>query len=135
MFKRTVILKWVERELIIKRTLSACPEQDTRAEEREVIVVSRSYPTKIGQNWTCIYNFFTPSSNERIMIEFDDFLFEACNLQNLTITDKGTGRMVGPYCNEMMPPKFISDTSKVVVETHTGLKEHTISTVVDLLST
>ena len=28
------------------------------------------------------------------MIEFDDFLFESCNLQNLTITDKGTGKVI-----------------------------------------
>lgn len=58
------------------------------------------------------------------MIEFDDFLFVGCDQQNLTITDKETGRSVGPYCNEVMPPKFISDSSKVVVETHTGDLEH-----------
>ena len=58
------------------------------------------------------------------MIEFDDFLMVGCDQQNLTITDKDTGRTVGPYCNEVMPPKFISDSSKVVVETHTGDLEH-----------
>ena len=43
---------------------SACPEEPYRAEDREIIVVSRSYPTKIGQNWTCIYNFFTPDKTQ-----------------------------------------------------------------------
>ena len=95
-----------------------------RVEDREVIAVSRSYPTKIGQNWTCIYNFFTPDKTQRIVVEFKDFLFEGCSIQNLTITDLGTGRSDGPYCNDKMPEKFISDTSKIRVETYTGDLDH-----------
>ena len=97
---------------------------DMRVEDREVIAVSRSYPTKIGQNWTCIYNFFTPDKNQRIVVDFKDFLFEGCSIQNLTITDVGTGRSDGPYCNDKMPEKFISDSSKIKIETYTGDLDH-----------
>lgn len=80
-----------------------------RAEEDKKIVVSTSYPNRIGENWNCIYNIFAPDIDQRILIEFEDLLLTDCATQNITVTDDKTGKTGGPYCNDQRPPHFISD--------------------------
>ena len=53
---------------------------------------------------------------KRIVVEFEDFLFESCSLQNLTISDDGTGRKVGPYCNSQ--GKFIKKLISSKISIH-----------------
>ena len=56
--------------------------------------VKISDPFRFGKTWQGCWKM-----SKRIVVEFEDFLFESCSLQNLTISDDETGRKVGPYCN------------------------------------
>ena len=56
-------------------------------EQHSKVVVSRYYPSPMGNNWECEYKIQNPDSTMKIMVEWLYFDLARCELQNVTIVD------------------------------------------------
>ena len=73
-------------------------------------LTSPDYPKQFNPNTQCIYRITAPR-NERIEIEFVDFLFIShdnteCERQSLSIRDPEVDEIIGKYCGNTKPPNY-----------------------------
>ena len=84
------------------------------------VVVSRYYPSPMGNDWTCEYKIQTGDTTMSIMVEWLFFDLARCDLQNVTIVDWKTKNAVGPFCGTEKPPRYLSDSSQIRIFVKSG---------------
>ncbi len=75
----------------IKWDISHCVDEvispGVGEEQHSKVIVSRYYPSPMGNNWQCEYKIQNPDTQMKIMVEFLFFDLARCDLQNITIVD------------------------------------------------
>ena len=75
----------------IKWDISHCVDEvispGVGEEQHSKVIVSRYYPSPMGNNWECEYKIQNPDTQMKIMVEFLFFDLARCDLQNVTIVD------------------------------------------------
>lgn len=108
----------------IKWDISHCVDEvispGVGEEQHSKVIVSRYYPSPMGNNWQCEYKIQNPDTQMKIMVEFLFFDLARCDLQNITIVDWKTKNAVGPLCGTDTPQRYLSESSRIHIFVKSG---------------
>jgi len=108
----------------IKWDISHCVDEvispGVGEEQHSKVIVSRYYPSPMGNNWQCEYKIQNPDTQMKIMVEFLFFDMARCDLQNITIVDWKTKNAVGPLCGTDTPQRYLSESSRIHIFVKSG---------------